>query len=112
MTTADQNWNEPTKEQIDAWKKEYNIDVIHKLNAMDTRDRKIKSAYMRPPTMADFIRAAQSNKDKVGTYNQSLYENCVLAAHPDIQKYQPLYQGMVFNVDKIVSAAEVEVEKL
>lgn len=105
-------WQEPSKEEIAEWKKKHEIDEIHVLKVGDKRDGSIKKAYCRTPTMVDLIRASQSNKEKAGTYNQSLYENCVLSAHPDIKKVQALYQGVVFAIDKIVVAADVEVEKL
>jgi hypothetical protein len=105
-------WQEPSKEQIAEWKKKHEVANIHVLKAVDPADGTTKKAYCRTPTMTDLIRASQSNKEKPGTYNQSLYENCVLSAHPDIKKSQALYQGVIFAVDKIIIAADVEVEKL
>ena len=110
-TTA-ATWNEPTADKIAEWKKQYMIDHIHVLKAKDSRDGSIKKAYCRAPQMNDLIRAAASQKEKAGTYNQSLFENCVLDMHPDVKSRNDLYQGMVFNMDKIIIAAEVEVEKL
>jgi hypothetical protein len=108
--SEEKNWQEPTPEQIKEWKKEH--DEVFLLKAKDPKDGKVKPAYVRSPTVADLQRAAASDKQKAGTYNQSLYENCVLDAHPDVKKSKGCYQGMIFNMDKIIVAAEVEVEKL
>lgn len=105
-------WVEPTKAQIEDWKKEHDIRHIHVLKAFDPSDKKVKKAYMRSPAMGDLVRASQSNTAKPGTYNQSIYENCVLSAHPDIANDQELYKAMIFNVDQIMDKIDVEVEKL
>lgn len=104
-------WSEPTPDLIAEWKKEHGTD-IHRLKARDTRDNTIKHAYCRTPNLSDFSRAAESDKKKLGTYNQSLYENCVLLAHPDIKAVPALYQGVIFKMSEIIVAADVEVEKL
>lgn len=103
---------EPTPDQIESWKREHKIANIHVLKARDKRDGQIKKAFMRTPKFSDLTIAAQSDKKKAGTYNQSLYENCVLWAHPDIAKDDALYQGIVFAMGEIVITADVEVEKI
>ncbi|WP_317899423.1 hypothetical protein [Aurantibacillus circumpalustris] len=111
-TTAAATWQEPTAAKIAEWKKAHDIEEIHVLKAVDPKDKVTKKAYCRPPSMEDLTRASKSNKDKPGTYNQSLLANCMLDCHPDVMKSQALYQGMVFAMDKIIIAADVEVEKL
>jgi hypothetical protein len=113
-TTANNSasWTEPSAAKIAEWKKEHEISTIHVLKVRDDRDGKIKKAYCRTPSMSDLIRASQSQKEKAGTYNQSLFVNCLLDCHPDIKTEQALYQGAVFAMDKIIVAADVEVEKL
>lgn len=111
-TTAATSWQEPTADKVAEWKKEFGIDEIHVLKVSDKRDNSIKKAYMRPPMMSDLIRASESNKAKAGTYSQSLFENCVIDCHPDIKRVQTLLQGAIFSMDKIIVAAEVEIEKI
>lgn len=107
------NWQEPTKDQITAWKKEHNTEDIHVIKVKDEKDgNKWKKAYLRTPNIDDLVRASGSEKAKPGTYAKSLFENCKLDAHPDIIAKSKLYAAAMMKTNAIEVAAEAELEKL
>lgn len=104
------SWAEPNKEQIATWKQEHNSEAIHVIKIKDGAEW--KKAYLRSPNIDDLVRASGSEKAKAGTYSKSLYENCVLAQHPDIKAKPKLYNAAVMQTGNIEVAAEAELEKL
>lgn len=103
----------PTKEQVAAWKKEFDSQVIHVIAVKDDGDKgAIKRAYLREPSIEDLSRASASEKAKPGTYLKSLFENCVIQLHPDIDAKKKLYNGAVRLTGDIEMAAEGTLEKL
>lgn len=109
---SDSGWREPSKEKIAKWKKEHDTDSITVFVATDDRDKQKKKAYFRSPNIVDLQRAASSEKAKPGTFNQSIFENCLLDCHPDVKLYQPLLLGMLTQVGELSTAAEVTIVKL
>lgn len=111
-TATNTEWQEPTADQIAAWKKEFNCKEITVFAALDDRDNTRKKAYFRPPGLVDLQRAAASESSKKGTNAESIFNNCRLACHPDVLSYEPLKLGMILQIPEISTAAEVEVGKL
>ena len=109
ITVYDPNWVMPSAEQIAEWKKEHGED-LHIIKSKHKGGTYV--AILRSAGMADLQRASASEKAKTGTYNQSLFENCLLHTHADVKKIQAVYIGMVGKMDSVIVAAETEVEKL
>lgn len=104
---------DPTKEQVKAWKSQYHIESIHVIKIKDERDEnKVKKAFLRTPNIDDLSRAQGSERSKAGTYGKSLFENCVLWMHPDIKEKVLLYNAALRTTLDIEVAAEAELEKL
>ena len=110
--TKEAQHKEPTKQQIADWKKKHDCKDIHVCKAIDPDDKEVKKAYFRTPNLVDMQRAAASEKAKTGSFNQSIFENCLLDCHPDIKAKEPLYIGVIGQMDQIAVIAEVSVEKL
>lgn len=118
MENTAATWSEPSKDQIAIWKKEHNSEIIHVIKMKDEFDLdsenkpKEKKAYVRMPQIDDLVWASGSEKQKPGSYFKSLFEKCVLSAHPDIRTKPMLYNAAVRAMGNIDVSAESELEKL
>jgi hypothetical protein len=84
----------PSAEQIAKWKKEHPKGVIQISLTIPTQPNKKFDAYLRTPDMADIQRAIASDRKKPFSAGQSIWENCKLSAHPEIEKDDSLLMGL------------------
>ena len=101
----------PNKQQIDAWKKKYPTGV-HQLTAKHPVDKTEHSAIIRQPGMVDVQRAMASEKQRVGTFNESIFSNCELFCDPLIKSTDSLMMGIYGQLGDLIEIAEVTVKKL
>lgn len=102
-------WSEPTKEQIEKWKKEYT--GVHRLTVKDKKGNKY-IAIVRKPGITDLQRAYASNDKKPFTFGQSLFENCQLSTNPEIYKSDALLLRAHTLMAETVDVAEGEITEL
>lgn len=106
---AEKNIQNPTKEQIEAWKKEYNakgLDV-HKLIVGD------KVGYIHSPNRQTLSLAMQriAKNDIVGGV-EAVLDNCWLGGDTEIKTVNKYFMGAANIIDKLISAETATLEKL
>ena len=107
-TPTPQGWK-ATKEQIDQWKKD-NPRGVRKFTIRCGDG--IFEAYMRTPGMDDMMRGQASERKKSFTFSKSIWENCKLGFHPDIEKDDSMLLGLFLQIDETIEIADVTVEKI
>lgn len=106
---AEKNITNPTKEQIEAWKKEYAKQhlEVHKLVVGD------KVAYIHSPDL-DTLDRATNLISKGSLYGgvRAVLDNCWLAGDTDIKVIPNYLMGAANIIDKLIDAKHSELEKL
>ena len=110
-TNTDNTYKGATKQQIAAWKLKYTTGV-HQLTAIHPTDKTEHICYLRQPGLVDVQRAMASDKRQVGTFNESIFTNCLLDCDPLIKTTDSLMMGIYGQLGDLIEVAEVSIKKL
>jgi hypothetical protein len=102
----------PSEAVIAKWKEKHGPDNLWVLEAIHPVKKTKHFAFIKSPSIVDSQRALASEKQKPGTYNLSIFENCLLECCPEIKEDDALMRGVLGQIGEITVVAETTVKKL